>query len=98
MKKSLLHELHEDILKERGYYSIYLFVTAISFLITIEDIKLVIQGFRIILTAAPLVILVLVYFKFKSLRTKEENAKIIKYMLFFALLTLGTIVNFIRDL
>jgi len=95
MKRNLLYELHEDILKEKGYYSIYLFIAVISFAITIENIKPVIQVFRIILAVVPLAILVLVYVKFKSLRTKEENAKIIRYILFFVLLTLGTIVNFI---
>ncbi|NLY77852.1 MAG: hypothetical protein GX080_07195 [Tissierellia bacterium] len=98
MKNNLLYELHNDILKEEGYYKAYVFIVIFAFAITIEDIKPVIQVFRFILIIVPLVILVLVYIKFKDLRKKEEDLKIKRYMLFYALLTLATIVKFLRNL
>lgn len=98
MKKNLLWELCNDFIIERGYYKLYIFIALITFLITYEDIKPVIQVFRIIYAIAPLVFLIPGYIKFKNLMGKKENTKMKSAIVFFILLTLGAALNFIRDL
>ena len=97
MKKSLLWQLHNDILKGEGYYNIYVFIAIIVFTISIENIKPVIQMFRTMLIILPLIILVVVYIKFKNLRKKEEDLRIKRHMLFFALLSFISVFKFIID-
>ena len=98
MKKGFLYDLHNEILKEEGIYKIYGLVFILSFTITIENIKPLIQVFRIILTIVPLIFLILIYFRFKPSRNEKENRAILNYVIWFVVLTFGTIFDFVKGL
>lgn len=98
MIDEFLYDLQKDIFNKEGYYLIYLFVFSISFIISVEQIKLFCNIFRFILCAIPLLFLILVYFKCKDSRNKKENKIIIETIILFLLLTLTTIYNLIKDL
>lgn len=98
MKQNFLYGLQNDILKKEGIYKIYGFIFIFSFLITIEDIKPLIQVFRIVIVIVPLVILILIYLKYKRSRNGKEDSIIKKNILLFTILTAVAIYSFIKDL
>lgn len=98
MRNKFLHELQEDILNEKSLYILYEFVFILSFLITVEKIKLFIDIFRFSLSGIALVFLVLIYFKCKDSRNQKENKKIINHIIFFIVLSFVCIWDFIKNL
>ncbi|CDI50919.1 hypothetical protein [Clostridium tetani] len=98
MNNKFLDNLQRDILDKKGYYILYAFIFILSFVITIEDIKLYLNIFRIILSGAALLFLVLIYFKCKDLRDNKDNKVIIQNIFFFIILTFTCIYIFIKNL
>ncbi len=98
MSNKFLHELQEDILNEKSLYILYEFVFILSFLITVENIKLFIDIFRFSLSGIALVFLVLIYFKCKDSRNQKENKKIINHIIFFIVLSFVCICALIKNL
>lgn len=98
MNNKFLHELQEDILDKKALYILYEFVFILSFMITIENIKLFVDIFRFIVSGIALVFLVLIYFKCKYSKDQKGNKKIINYIIFFIMLSFACICNLIKNL
>ncbi|AAO37451.1 hypothetical protein DP153_00165 [Clostridium tetani] len=98
MNNKFLDNLQRDILDKKGYYTLYAFIFILSFVITIEDIKLYLNIFRIILSGGALFFLGLIYFKCKDLRDDKDNKVIIQNIFFFIILTFTCIYIFIKNL
>ncbi len=98
MNNKFLYELQEDILNEKSLYILYEFVFILSFFITVENIRLFLDVFRVIISGIALVFLILIYFKCKDSRNQKENKKIINYIIFFIVLSFVCICAFIKNL
>lgn len=98
MNNKFLHELQEDILDKKALYILYEFVFILSFMITIENIKLFIDIFRFILSGIALVFLVLIYFKCKDSRNQKANRIIIQNIIFFIVLSFACIYALTKNL
>ncbi|WP_454055116.1 hypothetical protein [Clostridium sp. Marseille-Q7071] len=98
MNNKFLHELQEDILNEKSLYILYELVFILTFFITVENIRLFLDVFRVIISGIALIFLVLIYLKCKDSRNKKENKKIINYIIFFIVLNSACIYAFIKDL
>ncbi|MEW9094737.1 MAG: hypothetical protein AB2417_06595 [Clostridiaceae bacterium] len=97
MNNKFLHDLQEDIFDKKGYFILYVVVFIPTFIIDINTIQLYIDIFRIALSAIPLLLLILIYFKCKNSRNEKENKIIIQVILIFLILTFGSIHGFIRN-
>ena len=98
MNNKFLHELQEDILDKKALYILYEFVFILSFMITIENIKLFVDIFRFILSGIALVFLVLIYFKCKDSRNQKANRIIIQNIIFFIVLSFACIYALTKKL
>ncbi|WP_027624917.1 hypothetical protein [Clostridium lundense] len=98
MSNQFLYDLQEDILDQKGYYILYALIFILSFIITIEEMKVYLTIFRIVLSGLALLFLVLIYLKCKSSRNEKENRRIAVDVLFFFMLTLVCIYQFIKQL
>lgn len=96
MINKFLYELQKDILNKRGMYILYLFVTIPSFIITIENIRICINIFRIFLSSIALLCFVLIYLQCGSVRNKKEDRIIIHNIFFFSILTVVCIYDFLK--
>ncbi|MBM7872056.1 hypothetical protein JOC70_003604 [Clostridium pascui] len=93
MIDKFLRNLQEDIFDEKGYYFLYIIVSCISFVITIEQYKLLCEVIRLILSATALLLLTLIYLRCKDSRSEKQGKSIFHYILFFIVLTLACIYN-----
>ena len=98
MNNEFLYGLQEDILDKKGYYKLYLFFYIPVFIITIENIKLYLYIFRIILSGLALVFLTLIYLKYKMSRNEHDNKVIIGNIILFFTLTLVCIYQVVKYL
>lgn len=98
MNNKFLHDLQKDILDRKGLYILYAVVFILSFAITMENINLYFNIFRIILSGIALLFLVLIYLKCKSSRNDNDTKIIIQNIFFSLILTFVCIYVFIKDL
>lgn len=93
MIDKFLRNLQEDVFDEKGYYFLYFIVFCISFVITIEQYKLLCEVIRFILSATALLLLTLICLRCKDSRSEKQGKSIFRYILFFIVLTLACIYN-----
>lgn len=98
MSDKFLNDLQEDILDKKGIYVLYVFLFVLSFIITIEEIKLYFHIVRIILSFVSFLFLFLIYFKCKSTRDIKQNKIILKHIVLFIILLFATVFQFIKNI
>ena len=96
MNNNLLHTLQKEIINKTGIYLLFNFVLIIFLLVNVEEIKIFLSVFRIILSSIALITLLLIYFKCKKTRTLKENSIINKNIIFYLLLNFGSIYTYKR--
>ncbi|KGK86608.1 hypothetical protein DP68_13460 [Clostridium sp. HMP27] len=93
MIDKFLRNLQEDVFDEKGYYFLYFIIFCVSFVITIEQYKLLCEVIRLILSATALLFLTLIYLRCKDSRSEKQRESIFHYIVFFIVLTLACIYN-----
>lgn len=96
MNDRFLYNLQKDILNRRGVYILYLLLSLLFFVITIEEMRLFFNIVRLFLSVIALLSLILVHLRCGSDRDKREDKIITNNILFFSILIVACIYGFIK--